>query len=178
MVAEIKLDELSLRRIKKAFEVLPDRIAQKVLGSSARFAMTPVIKEARRRVPVEHGVLRKSLGSRLRKYRGGDTVFVAVGPRNGFRDPQTGQNPVNYAHLVEFGTGPHAIRGKKGVLKIGGLVIRGGVHHPGARPQPFLRPALDTQRREVRARFNYRINVGIERELKKLAVTFSGGGGI
>lgn len=36
--------------------------------------------------------------------------------------------PRNYAHLVEFGTRPH-MAGKRA--------------HPGAKPQPFMRPAFD-----------------------------------
>lgn len=47
------------------------------------------------------------------------------------------------AHLVEHGTKPHFIAAKKGgALSFGGVIVR-GVEHPGARPKPFGRPALD-----------------------------------
>lgn len=40
------------------------------------------------------------------------------------------------AHLVEFGTAPHA-------------QPRRGIMHPGARPKPFIRPAFDATKGEV-----------------------------
>lgn len=47
------------------------------------------------------------------------------------------------AHLVEHGTRAHFIPAKKGgALSFLG-VFREGVHHPGAKPHPFARPALD-----------------------------------
>lgn len=57
------------------------------------------------------------------------------------------------AKWVEFGTKPHRIKAKGFMadgrlwggalaLKIGGRLVR-AVDHPGARPKPFLRPALD-----------------------------------
>ncbi|KQS03104.1 hypothetical protein ASG11_01510 [Sphingomonas sp. Leaf357] len=64
---------------------------------------------------------------------------------------------------LEYGTSPHFImvdesqragRSVKGINKTGGLVIGGKfvgdtVHHPGARPHPFLRPALDLKEAEA-----------------------------
>jgi len=47
------------------------------------------------------------------------------------------------AHLVEFGTRAHNIAAKaKGWLSFMNI-FRKEIHHPGARPRPFLRPALD-----------------------------------
>jgi len=40
------------------------------------------------------------------------------------------------AHLVEFGTAPHA-------------QPRRGIMHPGARPKPFFRPAFDSTKGEI-----------------------------
>lgn len=49
------------------------------------------------------------------------------------------------AGWIEFGTAAHTITAKmrKG-LSIGGLFFQ-SVNHPGARPRPFLRPAVDKQ---------------------------------
>ena len=47
-----------------------------------------------------------------------------------------------YAHMIEYGTKAHRIQAKKGkVLAIG----VSAVNHPGIRPHPFLRPALDSK---------------------------------
>ncbi|HLO41013.1 MAG TPA: HK97-gp10 family putative phage morphogenesis protein [Phycisphaerales bacterium] len=58
--------------------------------------------------------------------------------------------PRTYAHLVEFGTRPHAT-GKGSQLKDRlnskrkGSGVQFGHHHPGARARPFMRPAFDSQ---------------------------------
>ena len=53
-----------------------------------------------------------------------------------------------HAHVapwVEYGTKPHTITAKPGkALAIGGMYVH-AVDHPGARPHPFMRPALDSQ---------------------------------
>lgn len=74
------------------------------------------------------------------------------------------------ANWLEYGTSPHFItvddgqRGGRGVgrinmqvreaggdgsLVIGGQFVGATVFHPGARPSPFMRPALDTKRAEA-----------------------------
>ena len=66
------------------------------------------------------------------------------------------------APWLEHGTDPHFIsvddsqregmsvgrinkKVKEGSLVIGGQFVGATVHHPGAKPHPFLRPALDTK---------------------------------
>lgn len=49
------------------------------------------------------------------------------------------------AHLVEFGTAAHNIAAKVGGWLSFMNVFRKEIAHPGARPKPFMRPALDSQ---------------------------------
>jgi HK97 gp10 family phage protein len=50
------------------------------------------------------------------------------------------------AHLVEFGTAAHTITAAPGsALQLHGGQLVQSVEHPGARPKPFMRPALDSQ---------------------------------
>lgn len=53
------------------------------------------------------------------------------------------------AHLVEFGTQPHNITAKFGGMLSFLNILRKTVMHPGARPHPFMRPALDSQARNA-----------------------------
>lgn len=73
------------------------------------------------------------------------------------------QGPGAYlAPWLEFGTDPHYIsvdasqsggrtvarinrETKRGTLVIGGKFVGDTVHHPGARPFPFMRPAIETR---------------------------------
>lgn len=165
---QVKLDRATYLRSLRAMKELPERVYAKVVGQAANYAMTPVLKDARRRCPRRDGLLAKSLGKKLKKYKRSGSAVVLVGPRKGFKDIQTGADPVNYAHLVEFGTGPHRIPDPGTGLKIGPIVIRGTVDHPGARPQPFLRPALDGNKVTVLERYRKKLGTGIEREATKL----------
>lgn len=99
---------------------------QRTLIESANFLLT----EMEIRVPVDSGQLRDSLAVTVV----GSTV--RVGPN------------VPYASYVEFGTRPHDIRPKSegGVLRFqmgGQTVFAKVVHHPGTKPQPFVRPAFE-----------------------------------
>jgi HK97 gp10 family phage protein len=54
-----------------------------------------------------------------------------------------------YAKFVEFGTAAHAIKGRNGGwLSFGGLFAK-SVQHPGMKPSPFMRPALDAKSGEA-----------------------------
>ena len=57
-----------------------------------------------------------------------------VGIRHGRRG-RLNRNPARTAHLVEFGTAPHWQPNRFG-----------GIMHPGAKPYPFMRPALEKNR--------------------------------
>ena len=77
------------------------------------------------------------------------------------------------AHLVEFGTAPHRIeprrKGKVLAFEVNGeTVFTTHVDHPGARQQPFLRPAGDTKAQEAVDRIGENLGKGLEREAAKL----------
>lgn len=106
---------------------------RRIVRPGVRKAASIVSKAAKARAPVGSGLLKKSIGVKMRTYRDG-TVVGVVGPRHGFKRAVSGsgrsrtivtkknvsefhnslvrvraQNPVKYAHLVHGGTQPHAI---------------------------------------------------------------------
>lgn len=84
-------------------------------------------KRARLQLEYEQGKRKRAPGKRFRrtvKYKGREFVV----------------NPVLYAHLVEYGSAPHAAKSKK-VQSDGETVF--GSRTAGAKPRPFLRPAWD-----------------------------------
>lgn len=80
-----------------------------------------------RRVPVDTGNLRNSITYRV----DGKDIEIHM---------------ADYGRYVEFGTAPHIIKpvNKKALsFKVdGNKVLTKEVHHPGTRPQPFIRPTL------------------------------------
>ena len=144
----IQGQEELLRNVRKLEKKVQKRIIRKALGKVAR----AVVKDARALVPRETGLLRESLGSVIRFGKKTGEAFAVIGPRvefkgkkvekirAGLRGAKTKRKPANYGHLVEFGAKPH----KQRFIPVAGGVIRlGGDMHPGARPKPFLRPALE-----------------------------------
>ncbi len=111
------------RKLAKKFEKLASTAARnRIVRRPLAAALTPISKAAKRNVPVRFGLLKKSIGKKVKAYPGG--VWGGVGPRTGFRavdeDGKT-VDPIKYAHLVEFGTSKTS-------------------------PKPFLRPAFDATR--------------------------------
>lgn len=118
----------------RALDRLDDKAVRRVVRPAISKAMTPMLKDARRRAKEigDNETISKSLGRRSKTYRGPGTTIQVIGPRKGFKDEETGHNPANTAHLSEFGTSPH--------------ITKPGVRHPGTKPVPFMRPAFDSTR--------------------------------
>ena len=63
----------------------------KILRKAVNAAARPMLQEARARVPVDSGWLKKSLGLRIQTYRSSGTVVAVIGPRTGFQKGKKGQ---------------------------------------------------------------------------------------
>ena len=136
-----------------ALNALGDDVAKKILEQSIKEARKPFVKAARRRAPVETGLLKLSIGSAIRKYKvAGNTISVAVmGPRRNVggvkaariraTDGNAKREPANYAHLVELGTRAHTIEPetKQSLAAPGGPYSVVDVR--SSAPQPFMRHA-------------------------------------
>ena len=132
------------KALARTLERLEARTQKKIVRPAVKSALSPITKAAKRKAPVETGLLKKSIGNKVKTYRSG-VVWGGVGPRVGFKTemPDGGyRNPVKYAHLVELGT----------------------KHSPA---QPFLRSALDEQRAAALAILATKIRAGIEKEARK-----------
>lgn len=123
-----------LAQINKFLDTLAPKIAVNVMRGSLRAGMKVVQPVAKHNAKKASGVYAAGLkiGTRSR----GGTVWSylkASGP---------------HAHLgnwIEFGTRAHNIAAKKGgFLSFMGIFAK-EVAHPGTRPFPHMRPALDSQ---------------------------------
>lgn len=141
---------------------LPGQV-NKLLQGAARAAGRVVADEASAR-SISHDV--SEAITTMSKVEGGRIVcWVSV--KKGW--------PTSVGTWLEYGTSPHFISvderqrmgmsvGRINKLQLAGsLVINGKfvgstVHHPGARPHPFLRPALDTKQGEAIAAAQIYIN--------------------
>lgn len=164
-MSEIRVKGLS--ELNKFLQQLPAKIEQNVMRGALRAGANVIKDEAKRLVPVSAPNSRdkKRYGFRAGTLR--DSIRVSARVKNGrvtasvYAGGQTKSGAeVYYASWVEFGTAAHAIMAKQangknaarrlnrqakrsGSLQIGGRFVGSVVMHPGSRPRPFMRPALD-----------------------------------
>jgi len=114
------------KALLKKFKRLGVSVQKRVVRRPLTAALSPIVKAAKREAPKVSKALSKSIGKKVRTYKG--AVWGAVGPRTDERYTVEYEGrprvPANYAHLVEFGT----------------------LH---SAPKPFLRRALDENRTRV-----------------------------
>lgn len=105
-------------------------------------AETPVGKTGNLRGAVRHKAMKKRYGI--------GSVVAPMGPKAAHR------------HLVMFGTKPHYIPGPAGgFLSVGDRYLR-GVHHPGAKANPFVDRAASAMQDAADAAFTTRIEKFID----------------
>jgi HK97 gp10 family phage protein len=124
-----------LSELQKFLDTLAPRVEKNIMRGALRAGMNTVKPVAQSNVHSVSGLLAKGLrvGTRAR----GGTVTASL--------KATGPHAF-IARFVEYGTRPHVIRPKSGgVMALGTGIFRSSVMHPGARPKPFMRPALDSQ---------------------------------
>lgn len=123
-----------LDALQKFLDTVPVKIEKNIMRGALRAGMNVVKPVAQSNVHSVSWLLAKGLkvGTRAR----GGTVTAnlkATGPH------------AFIARFLEYGTAAHVISGKVGGMLSFGGVVRRAVNHPGARPKPFMRPALDAQ---------------------------------
>lgn len=161
----LKMQIKGIDEMTKNLALLGTRIAKRGPAAAVRAGGSLIIREMRSRAPRETGSLKKSIGQKIKNYRGQKTVTGIIGARSKSYATAAGKrNPAYYAHLVEFGTAPHRTGKRKSFLR------RGKGRHPGSRAQPFMRPAWDSAAPRARDAVVDKMKQVFEKEAKALAV--------
>lgn len=166
-----------LAELQKFLDQLPAKMEANVMRGALRAGVKMIADEAKRLVPVSPpssgnkkrynammGELRRSIRVSARIDRKTRQILGLL---------TVGNAKAWYPYLVEFGTRRHWIKAQirpqrvtrrglrtasirtmnrnanRGALVIGGTFVGDEIIHPGARPRPFLRPALDSQRQNA-----------------------------
>ena len=134
-----EIEVTGLAGLQALLDELPARVEGNVVRGGLRAAAKVVEMEAKRLCPVgKTGALRDSIRVTLRSKHGHISATVKAGNAKAF-----------YAHMVEFGTARHWIKPKnRKSLFVAGL-LREAVDHPGAKKEPFMRPAIDGKANEA-----------------------------
>ena len=165
---EIQVDGLS--QLNALLEQLPGAIQAKVMRGALRAGQKVIMDAAKAIVPTG---LPSAENSRLYgSYMGAlrDSVKLSTRSRDGkiTCTLRAGNKKAYYASWVEFGTKAHVIRAQKG----GGLLYNGKfaaqIDHPGARKNPFMRIAFDSQHQAALAAVVAYLGPRINKEITKL----------
>jgi HK97 gp10 family phage protein len=137
--------------LQRKLQELPKRVRSKVTRKAVMAGSTVVLQAARSSVPTRTRQLKKSLGRKGKTTRQG--YYVKIGSRRGFSIPLGSKtyNPSRIAHLAEHGARPHVIRSRR---------------HPGARPQPWLNPALERNLGQVKSTMASKMATEIAQEAR------------
>ena len=175
----IKKGKVSIEGLDALLQTFKDLTGGKSdtkLVSAMRYALHPLQKQVKANAPRQRsnknkqgrlGLLRKSIGLKTKKYGRGvkKRIVGMVGPKIStfYAKGKFISKPYRYAHLVERGASSHAIKPRKlerlntfmGPLKEGSKkqVTLSSYQHPGARKEPFMKPALATVGSQIFNRF-------------------------
>lgn len=122
------------RALDAFLQTLPVKIETNIMRSALRAGVNVFKEEVKATIPEKSGELRRSVRVSTRLKAGTVTASLKVGGKKAW-----------YWRFVEFGTAAHRIGPKNAkALALAGVFV-GWVHHPGARPKPFMRPAFDSK---------------------------------
>lgn len=135
MAEKFKAELRGTKELAKLLKKLPEKIRKKSLRAAISKASTPILKDAKRRVTKDSGLLKKALKRQIETKKKSGIVSAKIGPdktvqgvvtvykRKDGSEVKANRKPVRYAHLVEKGHG-----GKS------------------AKPKPFLFPAFEANK--------------------------------
>lgn len=175
--AKLEGVEKAIHSLDGLGRTLRNKILRKAVNASARI----MLKAARSLAPRGTGLLKKSLGVRIKTYQKSGAVVAIIGPRTGFKKTRqgktltafgkkmkaSGQNPTKYVHLIEFGRAEVRVKKKK-VLSDGSTIY--GTVVKSVPPRPFLRKAFEQTKNAVVETMKQRI----AEELEKAAAALGG----
>lgn len=143
--------------LQKLLDSLAPNIERNILRSALRQGANVIRDEAKKNVSDRTGELSKSIKVKTRSRRGNVTAQVVTDKY--------------YARFVEYGTESHFIKSKDVKSLFFAGIARQVVEHPGAKPHPFMRPAIDAKQNEaIRA-----VGEQIRKRLEKVGVQGSQG---
>lgn len=152
------------KQLERALIQLGEKTRKQIVRRAVKKAAAPILKTAKARAPVETGLLKISLATKIKHYKRSGTWMVIIGARFRFKGKKVAairaaskgvrgerKTPALYAHLVEFGT-------------------RVRSQHPGVKPQPFMRPAWFAHWRQAFNTLRAQLWTEILKESNRLAL--------
>lgn len=123
-----------LDELQKFLDQLPAKLEANVMRGALRAGMNVVKPVAQANIHSVSGELAKGLTVSTRRRGGTVWAYLKTKGKHGM-----------VGRWLEFGTVAHEIMTRRAKALLFGGIYRKDVHHPGNKPKPFMRPALDSQ---------------------------------
>jgi HK97 gp10 family phage protein len=139
------------KELAKVFKTLGDRVQRRVLRGAVNAASTPVSRAAKSKAPKESGLLKKSIGKKVKTYPDRGVVVGIIGPKTSVVGEYKGKKrwPAKYAHLRE-----------KGFINAVGEFVP---------PEPFLGPAMERTKGQQISIMQEKLAAGVIKEAARAA---------
>lgn len=180
MSINVQIEARGIRDVQKALAGVRDSVKKRILRSAMTYAVRPLKPAVAADAPSTFGALRRSIGIKIKNYKG--AVFAAVGPLTKFKQVVPGtppfsksrvQQPSKIAHLIEGGAQPHFIPapgyGRKGSKRGTAVGKTPGWQHPGIKPDPFIAPTGRRMQPSTIQRFRDHVLKRVHIEFQKAA---------
>lgn len=137
------------KELRRKLLSLAENTQRKVTRQAVNKAATPVVRSAKSKVSVQSGLLKKSMGKRVKTYKQTQTVVAVIGAKRSTSGTYRGKlrRPANYSHLAH-----------------NGFVTTDGKQVPG---NPFLQQAMAEQEGNALSTLKTEMATGIIREASK-----------
>lgn len=147
MSGETLYNVKGLKELTEAMDQLAEKVRVNVLRGALRSGAKVIQMKAKSICPIEgtpsSADYKKSHGWSPGELQRSIRVSARLKNATVSASVKAGNKAAFYAHFVEFGTAAHWINAKPGsVLAFSGTTK---VYHPGARKNPFMRVAMDSQ---------------------------------
>ncbi len=128
-----KAGEIQIRgldEIERRLQQLPEKLRRRHLKDILREGLTLVYDEAKIRAPRRLSKGWEAFVERGTRLADAIAITISVTAKKATGKVGIDTKKARHGHLLEFGTKPHKI---------------GKIQHPGSRPRPFMRPAMDAK---------------------------------
>lgn len=175
----IFIEKRADKQLMKNLDSLSGTGGRRVVRNANTKAIRPTRLDVKRRVRNVSRVVARAIYVKTKTYKSSGTVVSVVAASTKKLVGADGERmPSNVLGLIEFGTAPHVIRatGNKMLSRISDVdedfgaeldVFGRTVQHPGAQPNPVLRPAFAAKKGEMIRIHDREVGAGIVREFKK-----------
>lgn len=158
--------------LQRFLKELPRRALKTALRQAVNAGGTPVAKAVRRLAPKESGLLKRSIGKKVKAYPDGNALAI-IGSNRGTVGDYQGQRrvPGNYIHLVALGVKPHSVASGANSRKrvsASTMAAVGGGQHPGHAGSDFVNAGYRQALPQAKTAMEAKLKTALDKQAQKL----------